>query len=467
MNNASRIATLLFLHSRNEISPAEEKELLEWRRQSPDNEETFKDLSDPLYVQKMMAGFYKDREIVYNNLKRKLPDLSGSSLSTAPTYVADPATETFSEEYRMNFPEKQLADSRLSKAAFWESMLADIETEENDVARIVTGKPALFKVADGKPARHRTTTRSMRKFLRLAAAVVVVGLGLYVFDMTSRASSPNRFVASFTSSDGAIDKFLDDAERGFYAGKSDISIEENAKGEQIWSFSNHPNRPKDYSYTLKTKIGNEFILKLPDGSQIWMNAESSIRFPANFSQDTINLAVTGEAYLEIAGAGQHHYSIKSAVDGPHLTNREIQLQTNGGQFNLSAYGNDPVTRVNMIQGTASVQMEGDKTIPPVMIQAGQQAALTNGKLTVNAGVDNNEVLAIKNGEIYFKSATLPTILQVVARWYDVDVKYDVQSTDDKFTLKVPLGSDISVIIDSLRKQGAHILISGKTITIVK
>ncbi len=465
--NSSRIATLLFLHSRNEISPAEEKELLEWRRQSADNEETFRDLSDPGYVQKMMTGFYKEREIVFNNLKSKLPDLKNSSLSASSADVNDPFIETLSEEYRMNFPEKQIAESGLSKTAYWESILASFETEENDSTTRVAEKSTLFKVADGKPARHRKTTRSMRKFLRLAAAVVVVGLGLYVFDMTSRASSPNRFVASFTASDGAFDKLLDDAARGFYAGKSDISIEENAKGEQIWSFSNHPNRPKDYSYTLKTKNGNEFILKLPDGSQIWLNAESSIQFPGNFSQDTINLAITGEAYLELAGAGQHHYVVRSAVEGPHLTAREIQVQTNGGQFNLSAYGNDQVTQVNMIQGTASVHMEGDNSLQPAAIQAGQQALLTNGKLTVNAGIDNNEVLALKNGEIYFKSATLPNILQVVARWYSVDVKYDVQPTDDKFTLKVPLGSDISVIVDSLRKQGAHILLAGKTITIVK
>jgi FecR protein. len=103
--------------------------------------------------------------------------------------------------------------------------------------------------------------------------------------------------------------------RGMLAGRANIKFEVSGKGEPIYVFLNEQGAANDKNYTLETKTGHEFILRLPDSTLIWMSANSTINYPANFSRDTIHIFLNGEAYFETAPASKKYFmiSIPSAV----------------------------------------------------------------------------------------------------------------------------------------------------------
>lgn len=123
MKQENRIGVLLFLHTRNELSNEEKQELLEWRKQSPENEQQYQEFSDPEYVRRMMIDYYKSRDLIFEKVKLRFPELANVDLNAPDDSDEDPEATRLDEERRMNFPEKDIAESGLSKAEFWASML--------------------------------------------------------------------------------------------------------------------------------------------------------------------------------------------------------------------------------------------------------------------------------------------------------------------------------------------------------
>ncbi len=454
MNQSNRIATLLFLYSRKEISREEEMELKAWREKSSGNEELFRELGDPEYVRRMMADLYKGREIVYDNMKVRFSRLSDAKLSDAGDLEED--------EKRNDFPEKNIEESGLSKAAFWESLLSEVDLsgEETDSGN---GKQNdSIEEAKVVPLKKRKSRRYIRIILSAAAAVLITVL---IYPLFSGPGS-GRFYASFGTSSG-FKIAMNDFHRGKLAGMANISFGHNEKGEPLYIFPGKPKSPKDKTYTLETGNGHEIILKLPGGTLVWVNAESSINFSANFTQDTIYMKVNGEAYFEIAPGTTKHFVITVLqTANRQLPTDWVKIETSNANFNFTAYPNDSVIRANMISGKAIAQSGSVSSVRE--IQAGQQAVFNKGNISVIPAADTSEILALKNGEIYLREASIQTIMATISKWYNVEIHYaGGEIPDRKLTLRVPLESKLSVIVDSLKKQGLHIYLLGNAITILK
>jgi hypothetical protein len=444
MNQSNRIATLLFLHSREEISSEEEMELKAWRETSPENEQLFRELGDPEYVRSMMADLYKGREIVYDNMKVRFSYLSDSKLSDE--------VDLAEEEKRKDFPEKDIAESGLSKAEFWESLLSEVDLSKTKTQDEYNKQNGFAREAKIVPLKKNRPGRYKRILLRGAAILLLV----LVIDLFLPGSKYKNFEATMISSDG-VKIIFDDFYRGFKAGRAGITFGKTDNGEPIYIAADERKARNDKFYELITPPGGEFILQLPDGTLVWINAASKIKYPANFNQDTIRIEVEGEVYIQRSKDNSHTFlinriSASAKASADKLVNGQgstIQPKPSSN-FNINTYpGNDEML-VTLIRGAA-----------------GQQTLIIHDSLALTHDVNAEEIIAWKNGEFYYKDAALTIMMPAIANWYDVDIQFTGQVPDKKFSLRMPRSVPISEVLESLQKQGLHITRQGKAITIWK
>jgi transmembrane sensor len=308
-------------------------------------------------------------------------------------------------------------------------------------------------------------TKKQLKFLRIfvaAAAFVLLTTGVAMFFVSTR---PNRFHAQVLSSAG-LKSVFDDFHRGVLAGMANVKFEVTEKGEPVYVFLNEPTAAKDKHYTLETGTGNEFILRLPDNTLVWMNANSTINYPANFSADTINIFLNGEAYFETAPGSKKKFIITTSSISQKSSSSQLVIETLNSQFALTAYADDPVFLISLLRGDAEILVNGSSSSRALRLQPGQQA-IFNGQLSINPSLDRTEVMALKNGEIYLKDVNLQVIMSRISKWYDVEVRDFSIRTENRYTLRFPMGTALPTIIESLQKQGAHLIVQDKIITILK
>jgi transmembrane sensor len=334
-----------------------------------------------------------------------------------------------------------------------------LSPQETNFERIILQEPV--RLVMPKPV----FTKKQLKFLRIfvaAAAFVLLTSGVAMFFVSTR---PNRFQAQFFSSAG-LKTVFDEFHRGVLAGVANVKFEVSEKGEPVYVFLNEPAAVKDKHYTLETGTGNEFILRLPDNTLVWMSANSTINYPANFSADTINIFLNGEAYFETAPGSKKKFIITTPSISQKSSNSQLAIETLNSQFALTAYADDPVFLISMVRGDAEILVNESSSDRALRLQTGQQA-IFNGQLSVNPSLDRTEVMALKNGEIYLKDISLQDIMSRVSKWYDVEVRDFSIRTEKRYMLRFPMGTELSAIIESLQKQGAHLIVQDKIITILR
>lgn len=207
--------------------------------------------------------------------------------------------------------------------------------------------------------------------------------------------------------------------------------------------------------TIKTPRGGQYQLELTDGTKVWLNAASSLRFPTAFAGAERKVELTGEAYFEVAKNASMPFVVAVAD--------KANVQVLGTHFNINAYDDEATINTTLLEGKVKVSGSGDaKTIEP-----GQQARLNaNGQIAINRNPDIEQVMAWKNGLFHFEGENIDVIMRQLARWYDFDVTYDKQVTE-KFFVKINRNTNISNIFKILETTGgAHFKIDGKKITVM-
>jgi transmembrane sensor len=194
---------------------------------------------------------------------------------------------------------------------------------------------------------------------------------------------------------------------------------------------------------LKTPKAGEYKMILPDGTKVWLNAASSLKFPASFNKNERRVELQGEAYFEVA----HNKALPFIVS---FNNTQVEVL--GTHFNISSYGN--YSRTTLLEGAVKVT-EGEKQR---MLKPGQQAFTYEGHLTIRPS-DTYKSVAWKEGVFYFKEDRMDDILDQVARWYDVDVVYNEEPGRKRYSGTIRRQATLNQVLEMLTA------VSGNTFTL--
>ena len=191
--------------------------------------------------------------------------------------------------------------------------------------------------------------------------------------------------------------------------------------------------------TLTTPRGGQFRLLLPDGTEVWLNAASSIRFPVAFSGGERRVEVSGEAYFEVA----QHASAPFKV----IVNNMSEVLVLGTSFNIHAYTDERNISTTLLSGKVKVNSGNTG----VVLFPGQQAVQTAGRVEVQKDVDTDKVMAWKNGLFNFQDASLEEVMRQLSRWYNIEVVYENGIPDMEFYGKMQRNIPLSGILQMLER----------------
>ncbi|WP_449437476.1 FecR family protein [Pedobacter steynii] len=248
---------------------------------------------------------------------------------------------------------------------------------------------------------------------------------------------------------------LTDVSSGTIATQAGIQITKISNGQLVYTIANQKAiGQNDYYNRIETPRGGQYQLNLPDGTKVWLNSASSLKYLVNFSSKKERIVeLTGEAYFEVAKDKNHPFLVRSA-------GQEVKVL--GTHFNVNAYDDENAVKTTLLEG--SIKVNNDVVLIP-----GEQSVFAGGKLnvkTVNAG----DAIDWKNGEFVFNKDPLTDILRKVSRWYNVDVIYirDLGSGLDvpTFSGSVSRFENVSVILRMLEEtSNVRFAIEGKTIKV--
>jgi ferric-dicitrate binding protein FerR (iron transport regulator) len=213
--------------------------------------------------------------------------------------------------------------------------------------------------------------------------------------------------------------------------------------------------------TLTTPRGRQFQVVLSDGTKVWLNASSSIHYPAVFKGKERVVEVTGEAYFEVAKDATKPFivNIPPHPGGPGGGRVEVL----GTHFNINAYDDEAAIRTTLLEGSVKASlMNGQSSI----LKPGDQAVvMPNTSMTTNHTARLDEVMAWKNGYFQFERSDIQTVMREIARWYDVDIQYEGAVTKDKFGGSIPRDATLSQVLHALEQSLVHFTIQGKKVIV--
>jgi ferric-dicitrate binding protein FerR (iron transport regulator) len=246
--------------------------------------------------------------------------------------------------------------------------------------------------------------------------------------------------------------------RGWYTGLAGITLETGKKGEMIYVAGLNAKKSKSLFYGLIAPSGRTLSLKLPGGIQILLNTESTIQYPANFTNDSIHLIIDGEAFIEVPDSIRKFFQV--VVNG-------MNIQTNGADFNVLAYKADSFVAVTPLKG--NLEISSSNRLPltvnrqsstanrqlPINLTPGQQAVIRKDNFELIQNVDTSDAVAWKNEMFSFHQVDIETIMHTISRWYGKDVKYEGAIPDRKYDLVLPRGSSVIQLWHLLNQQGVN------------
>ncbi len=195
--------------------------------------------------------------------------------------------------------------------------------------------------------------------------------------------------------------------------------------------------------TLETPKGKQYSVVLPDGSKVWLNAASVLKYPTTFAKERL-VELTGEAYFEVVHNSEMPFRVK--------TNNQI-AEDIGTHFNINAYADEPSIKTTLLEG--AVKVNG------ILLSPGQQ---TDGKRATT--VNTEETMAWKNGYFMFEDENIQPIMRKIARWYNVDIVYTGDIPSDKFWGTVSRFGNVSQVLKKLElTKKVHFEIEGRRIMV--
>ena len=360
-----------------------------------------------------------------------------------------------------NAPDEQISELLLKT---WNSQIIDNDFFTSDTRNKLLSRllPAEDMGAEVYPIGAKR--RSLLPRIAVAAAIIlaIVIPAWFLFQKKSSGTNEGAQVAGakqivpggnkavLTLADGRQIE-LDSATNGTVAQQGGIKVIKN--GGQV-SYDHQETLAEVVYNTITTPKGGQYELKLADGSKVWLNAASSLRFPTTFPGKERTIELTGEGYFEVAHNDNKPFHVKV---------NNVDVQVLGTHFDINSYTDEPALKTTLLEGRVRVTKE-DKY---VFLNPGQQAIVQSAKNEINVAndVDLEEVVAWKNGRFLYNNAPIEIIMRQVARWYDVEVVYKAK-IDETFSGELPRSQNVSQLLAMMEATGSvKFEINGKQIIV--
>lgn len=337
----------------------------------------------------------------------------------------------------------------------WYARLNDEPTDLTD-SELADDLASLKTKLDGI---HRSGTYKWTTFRTVAAILVTfLSIAISLYWYSGEHSQPNE-LASQQPND--IPPGGNRAMLTFSDGSS-INLDENKSGIVVGDSLTYDDGTaipveKETKYaTITTPNGGQYQVTLPDGSKVWLNAASSLRYPMEFTGGQRKVVFEGEGYFDITADEKHPFIVQTPTQ---------EITVLGTEFNVIAYGNEPASSTTLVEGSVSVSQVS--TDEKTVIKPGQQAISTGGRLTV-ATVNVGDYTAWKDGLLMLNNADLPAVARQVERWYDVEFVMGPQQTGGTLSGILPRDVNLSEVLAGLQfHTGLQFKLEGRRIMVSK
>ncbi|WP_142683560.1 FecR family protein [Chitinophaga polysaccharea] len=356
---------------------------------------------------------------------------------------------------------------------YWDNIASRILTADKPENEITAQGDNSTGDTDLPPAIIRLSPWRRLRWISAVAAALVLSFGLYWFlqpaarksttiakTTVSNDVTPGGNKAMLVLADGT-EIPLDSATNGALTQQGNTSIIQPAGGQLLYTPQTAgPENVDIVQYnTLRTPRGGQFRVTLPDGTNVWLNAASSLKYPVAFNGSSRQVELSGEAYFEVA----HNKAMPFKVMVRTGQRDSLEVAVLGTQFNIMAYADETMVKTTLLEGAVKVSNSGvSKQLAP-----GQGAYLDrqNHTLALQQHADTEEAVAWKNGFIQLEGNDITSIMRMIARWYDVDVVYTA-SVPAHFRGIIPRNVPVSRVLNMMEMTGeVHFEIKGKQIIV--
>lgn len=342
-----------------------------------------------------------------------------------------------------------------------EKLLAAVKDDEAGIG-VSTGLQASYR------QRKPLLRVLVNKWRWAAAAILVIAITTAVFMLVERKPGgtepgiakstvndvlPGGYRATLQLANGQV-IILDSAANGSLAKQGNTSIIKLANGQIAYNLESNVTTEVMYN-TMSTPAGGQFKLQLPDGTNVWLNAASSITYPTAFVGKDRTVSIKGEAYFEVAKDQSKPFHVK-------VNNMDVEVL--GTHFNINSYADESAIKTTLLEGSVKVKSELQSA---VILKPGEQALLAaNSPLTIEHSPDIDQVMAWKNGLFNFNKLSLQEVMKQIARWYDVEVLYQGEVKPKKFGGEIQRDLNLSEVLEGLKETGIHFRIEEKKLIVL-
>jgi len=318
--------------------------------------------------------------------------------------------------------------------------------------------------------------RSYKRIISIgiaASILLIAGIGYLM--LKNNSTTHDRFVigkkydlpagtdkAILTLSDGRVIDLNKDAV-GKIATEAGIEITKSSDGTLVYKASNTKGKSAGFN-TITTPVGGQYTIILPDGSKVWLNSGSSLKYPTTFAASGRKVVLTGEGYFEVAHIEGAKGRMPFSVSVVKNNTQSEKVQVLGTHFNINAYADEPFIKTTLLKGSVSVALNDNKT---TLLKPGQLAKLSNQNIQVQEA-DTEMAVAWKNGAFVFRE-DLRSAMRKVARWYDVEIVYE-ETAPENLMLGgwMSRGTNISEVLNHIQLTGkVHFKLEGRRVIVSK
>jgi transmembrane sensor len=308
--------------------------------------------------------------------------------------------------------------------------------------------------------------------LAAAIAVIILTTGLLYYLQRDQHHTPQKIAqliepggnkAFLTLADGSRIS-LNDANNGKIAKEAGVTISKTSDGKLIYTThsitGNEVNTVNNHN-TIETPSGGQYQIQLPDGTSVWLNAASSLKYPVSFSAKTErHVYLTGEAYFEVAKDKARPFVVTATSTSGDQKQQFVEVL--GTHFDINAYNDDNTIKTTLLEGSILIKLPSET----IKLKPGEQSINTGNDLKV-AHVNTEYAVAWKDGYFRFNDKTLEMAMKEICRWYNVNVTFKNASLkDEPLAGTISKYSSIAQVLKKMELAGAfRFTVKAREITI--